>query len=96
MRSVAAEFEQWLVEHPELWLMFETICAERIAAGHSRWAANAAREVLRWRSRAKFPNVFTPFMARYWLRLHPEHPKFFRCNASMADAPSIRQLGLEL
>lgn len=96
MVTVAEQFAIWLRENPHTWAAFDAIVAEYRAAGHTQWAVNAAREVLRWRTKAKFPNVFTPFMAREWLRRHPEAPGFFVTNASMADAAPSRQMELGL
>ena len=96
MVTVAEQFAIWLREHPHTWAAFEAIVAEYRAAGHTQWAVNAAREVLRWRTKARLPNVFAPFMAREWLRRHPDVPGFFRTNPSMADAATSPQMKLGL
>jgi hypothetical protein len=89
--TTAVRFALWL-EVPGNWAALEAIVAEYRAAGHRKWAAKAAAEVLRWRTGKSFPNAFTPYMAREWMRRHPEVPRFFDTAPSMADAAPSRQM----
>ena len=94
--TTGEEFSDWLTAHPHLWLRFCAIVDEYRAAGHSRWSADAALHAVRWSTGARIKNAFSPYLARHWLRTHPEAPGFFQLCASMADTEPSRQLDLWL
>lgn len=94
--TTAEEFARWLVARPDLWARFCAVVAEYRAAGHTRWSADAALHAVRWSTGAHIKNAFSPYLARHWLRQHPEAPGFFRTAASMADASPSPQMELGL
>ena len=57
---------------------------------------DAALHAVRWSTGAHIKNAFSPYLARHWLRQHPEAPGFFRTAASMADASPSPQMELGL
>lgn len=89
----ARRFEQLLLDHPDLWRMFEAFTTELIERGVPHYSADAILHRVRFETAGRTPddqewrcnNDFTALLARRWAELHPHHAHFFRRRRSVFD-----------
>jgi hypothetical protein len=85
-RSHFVRFEAWLADNPAVWVLFEKFAFEAVGTGRSHYSADAICHRIRWhcdietRSNDGFKlnNNHVAFLARRFMRKHPEHADFFR------------------
>lgn len=82
-KSGAAWAEAWMAEHPQAYAKF-SVQALLVAQKVSHYGAKAIAEYIRHHERFvggrdfKLPNNVIAYMARRFMREHPEHASFFK------------------
>jgi hypothetical protein len=79
--------------HPEVWEMFVRFTHDRIRRGFEHYSSDAILHRIRWEtavsmgdeSEFKLNNNFTPYYARKFHRVFPQHDGFFRTRRSRFD-----------
>jgi hypothetical protein len=103
MREQCQQFHE---ENPKVWTLFEQFTYDRIKKGCEHYSARGVFHRIRWEtveaktgeSAFKLNDNHTPFYARRFMKLHPEHDGFFRTRRQISkdDDPTNRpQLGPE-
>lgn len=84
------DFEaQWRVFHeknPQIYKLIERFTAEAMKAGLKHYSMRGIFERIRWYTRFeadhdynyKLPNFLSPYYARHYMRMNPQHDGFFR------------------
>lgn len=83
----------WMRLNPEIFHMYETIALAQIEAGQRHGSSDDILHEIRKRVRHirkdgsgyKINNSYSPYFARYFARLYPEHATFFEFRSSKAD-----------
>lgn len=88
------EWWEWLKKNKGVFLLFESIALEMIESGMRHYSSDGILHVVRYQlrheistGRYKINNNYTPCFARYFVRLYPEHSKFFELRKSKVDKP---------
>jgi hypothetical protein len=86
-------YNDWLEFHaanPQIYELYCKCVDKVIARGDKKFYSTTIWEVLRGdlaekagpggcrKLRARLPNKYCAYYARYWMEQHPEHPKFFK------------------
>ena len=92
--------------HPEVWRYFVRFTNELIARGFKHYSAqHGVFSRIRWetdqadadgRTTFKINNNYSPFYARRYMKLHPEHEGFFRTRiqtSRQGPATGLSELG---
>ena len=84
MRNLQAEFNEFDAANPHVWEWYCHFADEAIRHGRTKCGSKEIIERIRWHINLtttdpnfKICNNHTPYYARKWLALHPEHPEFF-------------------
>lgn len=84
LRQEVVAFHQ---RHPEVWDLFVKFTFERINAGFEHYSARGIWHRIRWETAApidrdeddfKLNDHHTPFYARQFMKVYPQHNGFFR------------------
>jgi hypothetical protein len=90
------EWWTWMRRNPEIFHRYETIALDMISRGIRHGSSDdilhtIRKEVQHLKSRDgsgyKINNTYSPYFARYFVHLYPEHASFFEFRASKADTP---------
>jgi hypothetical protein len=92
----SGDFATFDAANPRVWEAFCVVVAEYRQFGATKWSADAALHVVRWRARTDINNDYSAYYARKWLQLNPDARGFFELRASIADAKPSGQLELEV
>jgi hypothetical protein len=94
MATIAARFAAVDAANPQMWALFERFTFEMIRRGFRHYSARAVIHRVRWEtavplvdgtSEFKINNNWSPFYARKFHQLYPQHDGFFRNRISRAD-----------
>jgi hypothetical protein len=91
--SLSERFAKFDAAHPDVWQSFVSVTRDLIAAGKTRYSADAILHVVRWHRATstagqefKINNNFSACYARKWADTHKDAAGFFATRVSQADA----------
>ena len=86
--SLAVKHQWWEFhkKNPHIYELFKRFTMEIIRRGHEHYSSKAVFERIRWHTDVetegnepfKMTNNYTPYYARLFMVMHPEHEGFFR------------------
>lgn len=90
---MAARFAEVDANNPEVWRLFELFTYSMIKRGFAHYSARAVLHRVRWETATpledetqfKVNNNWSPYYARKFHAVHPDHAGFFRNRVSRAD-----------
>jgi hypothetical protein len=77
------KFRSYLASNPKVWRLFETFTFDRINKGYLQYSADSILHRIRWEAPVKttyeykINNNISSYMARHFIRKHPNHAGFF-------------------
>lgn len=79
------KFRRYLEKNPVVWRLFEEFTFDRINKGYEKYSADSILHRIRWEAPVKnsksgeykVNNNISSYMARRFIRKHPNHENFF-------------------
>ena len=97
--KLEAEFDRFDSDHVDVWLLFRRFALDAIAAGRSRFSADAILHRIRWFTTVeagapgasvwKINDHYSAFYARKFVRLMPEHQSLFELRQRRERAGTV-------
>lgn len=85
MESIKKQWWRYHKANPQVFELFERFTFDLIQRGFENYSSKAVFERIRWHTDVetcgesfKISNNYTPYYARLFMVLHPEHEGFFR------------------
>ena len=86
-------FAEYDAANPEIWRLFVDFTFDRVQSGFKHYGARDILHRIRWDTETsesgptglKINNIWSPYYARKFHRMFPQHAGFFRVRASKAD-----------
>lgn len=85
VKGIRKRFEDFHLQHPNVYLLFEKFAVALIAKGHKKLGAKMIIERIRWEYATnskddqgfKINNDFTAHYSRMFIRNHPQYKEYF-------------------
>lgn len=92
LEAFNSRFDQFDKDNPRVWELFQRFTFELISKGKNRYSSDGVLHRIRWETALttndpvyKLNNNWSPYYARKFHKVYPQHDGFFALRVSRAD-----------